>query len=155
MWIILICSTTKIRSRCPFEKKNFKMFVSNVDRLLCWEFAIISALTICPHALTICSNALTDCSYDLTVDSKQLTVGPSNVWLWRSLWINIVLRANRSQFSTGYLCDIIVRRCSMRFPTKKSLLSPTPRVHADHFALPGKSVRTDVRWRHNQSFSDG
>ena len=30
MWIILICSTTKIRSRCPFEKKNFKMFVSNI-----------------------------------------------------------------------------------------------------------------------------
>ena len=63
----------------PFREKNFKMFVLNVYCLLCWEFAIISALTICPHALTICSNALTDCSYDLTVDSKQLTVGPSNV----------------------------------------------------------------------------
>ena len=34
----------------------------------------------------------------------------------------------------------------MRFPAKKSLLSPTPRVHADYFPLPGKSVRTDVRY---------
>ena len=34
----------------------------------------------------------------------------------------------------------------MRFPAKKSLLSPTPRVHADYFLLPGKSVRTDVRY---------
>ena len=33
----------------------------------------------------------------------------------------------------------------MRFPAKKPLLSPTPRVHADYFPLPGKSVRTDVR----------
>ena len=30
MWIILICSTTKLRSRCPFKKKNFEMFVSNI-----------------------------------------------------------------------------------------------------------------------------
>ena len=43
------------------------------------EFAIISGVTICPHALTTCSNALTDCSYDLMVDSKQLTVGLPNV----------------------------------------------------------------------------
>ena len=34
----------------------------------------------------------------------------------------------------------------MQFPAKKSLLSPTPRVHADYFPLPGKSVRTDVRY---------
>ena len=52
---------------------------------LCWEFAIISALMICPHARTICCNTLADCSYDLMVDSKQLTVDPSNVWLWQSL----------------------------------------------------------------------
>ena len=30
LWIFLICSITKIRSRCPFKKKKFKMFVSNV-----------------------------------------------------------------------------------------------------------------------------
>ena len=34
----------------------------------------------------------------------------------------------------------------MRFPAKNSLLSLTPRVHADYFQLPGKSVRTDVRY---------
>ena len=40
---------------------------------------------------------------------------------------------------------IIARRCAMRFPAKKSLLSPTPTFHADYLPLPGKSVRTDVR----------
>ena len=45
--------------------------------------------------------------------------------------------------------------CDMRFPAKKSLLFPTPRFHADYFPLPGKSVRTDVRWRHNQNVLDG
>ena len=48
-------------------------------------------------------------------------------------------------FFQNQLRDIIARRCAMRFPAKKSLLSPTPRVHADYFPLPGKSVRTDVR----------
>ena len=32
----------------------------------------------------------------------------------------------------------------MRFPAKKSLLSPTLTVHADYFPLPGKSLRTDA-----------
>ena len=49
-------------------------------------------------------------------------------------------------FFQNQLRDIIARRCAMPFPAKKSLLSPTPRVHADHFPLPGKSVRTDVRY---------
>ena len=49
-------------------------------------------------------------------------------------------------FFQNQLRDIIARRCAMRFPAKKSLLSPTPRVHADYFPLPGKSVRTDVRY---------
>ena len=49
-------------------------------------------------------------------------------------------------FFQNQLRDIIARRCAMRFPEKKSLLSPTPRVHADYFPLPGKSVRTDVRY---------
>ena len=48
-------------------------------------------------------------------------------------------------FFQNQLRDIITRRYAMRFPAKKSLLSPTPRVHADYFPLPGKSVRTDVR----------
>ena len=78
MWIILICSTTKIRSRCPFREKKLQD-VCLKHRLLCWEFAITSAVTICPHALMTCTNALMDCSYDLMVDSKQLTVGLSNV----------------------------------------------------------------------------
>ena len=43
-----------------------------LKRLLCWEFAVISAQTIC-------SNAVTDCCYDLTVDSQLLTVDLSNV----------------------------------------------------------------------------
>ena len=34
----------------------------------------------------------------------------------------------------------------MRFPAKTSLLCPTPRVNADYFPLPGKSVRTDIRY---------
>ena len=49
-------------------------------------------------------------------------------------------------FFQNQLRDIIVRRCAMRFPAKKSLLSPTPRVHADYFPLPRKSLRTDVRY---------
>ena len=77
MWIILICSKTKIR-RCPLEKKKLQNICLK-HHFLCWEFDIISAVTICPHALTTCSNALMDCSYDLTVDSKQLMVGPSNI----------------------------------------------------------------------------
>ena len=48
-------------------------------------------------------------------------------------------------FFQNQLRDVIARRCAMRFPAKKSLLSPTPRVHADYFPLPGKSVRTDGR----------
>ena len=43
-WIILICSTTKITNRCPFEKKRLKMFFSKVF-FLCWAFAIISPTT--------------------------------------------------------------------------------------------------------------
>ena len=73
MWIILICNTRKIRSRCPFEKKKLQD-VCLKHRLLCWEFAVISTVTICPHALMTCSNGLL---FDLTVDSKQLMVGPS------------------------------------------------------------------------------
>ena len=51
------------------------------------------------------------------------------------------------KISCAILHDIIARRCAVRFPAKKSLLllAPTPRVHADYFPLPGKSVRTDVR----------
>ena len=49
-------------------------------------------------------------------------------------------------FFQNQLRDIIARRCAMRFPAKKYLLSPTPRVHANYFPLPGKSVRTDVRY---------
>ena len=49
-------------------------------------------------------------------------------------------------FFQNQLRDIIARRCAMRFPAKKSLLSPTRRVHADYFPLPGKSLRTDVRY---------
>ena len=49
-------------------------------------------------------------------------------------------------FFQNQLRDIIARRCAMRFPAKKSLLSPTPRVNADYFPLPGKSVRTDVQY---------
>ena len=49
-------------------------------------------------------------------------------------------------FFQNQVRDIIGRRCAMRFPAKKSLLSPTPRVHVDYFPLPGKSVWTDVRY---------
>ena len=49
-------------------------------------------------------------------------------------------------FFQNQLRDIIARRCAMQFPAKKTLLSPTPRVHADYFPLPGKSVRIDVRY---------
>ena len=33
-WIILICSTTKIRNRCPFEKKHKDVFLKGFFSLL-------------------------------------------------------------------------------------------------------------------------
>ena len=62
---------------------------------------------------------------------------------------NIFAKLLWNFFFQNHLHDIIARRCAMRFPAKKSLLSPTPTVRADYFPLPGKSVRTNVRWRHN------
>ena len=48
-------------------------------------------------------------------------------------------------FFQNQLRDIIARHCTMRFPAKKSLLSPTPRVHADYFPeSPYGRTYTDV-----------
>ena len=52
IWIFLIGSTTKIRSRCPFEEKKVQD-VCLKRLVLCQEFPITSALMICPRALTI------------------------------------------------------------------------------------------------------
>ena len=80
-------------------------------------------------------------------------VGDSSVLFCLPVFFTIIFSpSSRSDsfywlsFFQNQLRDIIARRCAMRFPAKKSLLSPTPRVHADYFPLPGKSVRTEVRY---------
>ena len=82
-----------------------------------------------------------------------LSVHSSSVWFCLPAFFTIILSPSSPSdsfyllsFFQNQLRDIIARRCAMRFPAKKSLLSPTPRVHADYFPLPGKFVRTDVRY---------
>ena len=70
MWIILICSITKIRNRCPFKKKkkNFKMFVWRPKSDLCWILLLTSnrvplKASCLPNRLLACTQTLYYFSY--------------------------------------------------------------------------------------------
>ena len=65
MRIILICSTTKIRNKCPFKKKLKDVCLKSFP-LLCWEFAIISP-TMNSHFILACTVYAQEKSRWLTV----------------------------------------------------------------------------------------
>ena len=111
--------------------------------------------------MTLTQHFLSSCHYVAAVSSLPLyfsfalplSVHSSSVSFCLPAFFTIIFSpSSRSDsfyllsFFQNQLRDIIARRCAIRFPAKKSLLSPTPRVHADYFPLPGKSVRMDVRY---------